>query len=53
MGRSSTARKATSGEAVTKVAQQRRSVIELAKELGNVAGACQQRGMDRTSFYEW
>jgi transposase-like protein len=25
----------------------------LAKELGNVAEACRQRGLDRTSFYEW
>lgn len=29
------------------------SVLELARELGNVAEACRQRGMDRTSFYEW
>jgi len=28
-------------------------VLELAKELGNVAEACRQRGLDRTSFYEW
>ena len=26
---------------------------ELAKALGNVAEACRQRGLDRTSFYEW
>jgi len=24
--------------------------LELAKELGNVAEACRQRGLDRTSF---
>jgi transposase InsO family protein len=29
------------------------SVLDLARELGNVAEACRQRGMDRTSFYEW
>ncbi len=28
-------------------------MLELARELGNVAAACQRRGMDRTSFYEW
>lgn len=37
----------------TKLAQQRLSVLELARELGNVAEACRQRGLDRTSFYEW
>lgn len=36
-----------------KVAQQRLSVLELARELGNVAEACRQRGMDRTRFHEW
>ena len=35
------------------MAQQRLSVLELAKELGNVAEACRQRGMDLISFYEW
>jgi transposase-like protein len=35
------------------VAQSRLSVLELARELGNVAEACRQRGLDRTSFYEW
>jgi len=40
-------------DAKTKIAQTRMSVLELAKELGNVAEACRQRGMDRTSFYEW
>ncbi|MEM9050346.1 MAG: helix-turn-helix domain-containing protein, partial [Pseudomonadota bacterium] len=53
MGRSSTARKAVPRDAARKVAQQRLSVLELARELGNVAEACRQRGMDRTSFYEW
>ncbi|MFC3061836.1 IS481 family transposase, partial [Paenirhodobacter populi] len=40
-------------DAASKVAQQRMSVLELARELGNVAEACRQRGLDRTSFYEW
>ena len=40
-------------DADTKLAQGRLSVLELAKELGNVAEACRQRGLDRTSFYEW
>ncbi len=53
MGQSSTARKAAPRDAASKVAQQRLSVLELARELGNVAEACRQRGMDRTSFYEW
>jgi len=35
------------------LAQHRLDVLELAKELGNVAEACRQRGLDRTSFYEW
>lgn len=53
MGRSSTARKSAPRDAASKMAQQRLSVLELARELGNVAEACRQRGMDRTSFYEW
>ena len=53
MGRSSTATKPQKRDADTKLAQQRLSVLELAKELGNVAEACRQRGLDRTSFYEW
>lgn len=53
MGQSSTAKKRLPRDAVSKVAQQRLSVLELARELGNVAEACRQRGMDRTSFYEW
>lgn len=28
-------------------------MLELARELGNLAEACRQRGMDRTSFYAW
>ncbi len=52
-GRSSTAKKAASRDAASKLAQQRLSVLELARELGNVAEACRQRDMDRTSFYEW
>ena len=53
MGQSSTVKKGLPHDAVTKVAQQRMSVMELAKELGNVAEAYRQRRMDRTSFYEW
>jgi len=53
MGRSSTAKRPEPRDAASKLAQQRLSVIELAKELGNVAEACRQRGLDRTSFYEW
>lgn len=52
-GQSSTAKKAASRDAASKLAQQRLSVLELARELGNVAEACRQRDMDRTSFYEW
>lgn len=40
-------------DASTKLAAHRLSVLELAKELGNVAEACRRRGLDRTSFYEW
>jgi transposase InsO family protein len=53
MGRSSTAKQASPRDAASKLAQQRLSVLELARELGNVAEACRQRDMDRTSFYEW
>jgi len=53
MGRSSAAKESELRDAASKLAQQRLSVIELAKELGNVAEACGQRGLDRTSFYEW
>ncbi len=53
MGRSSTAAKPQKRDADAKLAQSRLSVLELAKELGNVAEACRQRGLDRTSFYEW
>ena len=53
MGQSSTAKKEGPRDAASKVAQQRLSVLDLARELGNVAEACRQRGMDRTSFYEW
>ena len=52
MGRSSTAARPQKRDADTKLAQGRLSVLELAKELGNVAEACRQRGLDRTSFYE-
>jgi len=53
MGRTSTARKSRPRDAATKIAEHRLSVLELARELGNVAEACRRRGMDRTSFYEW
>ena len=53
MGRSSTAAHPRTRDAETKLAQSRLSVLELARELGNVAEACRQRGLDRTSFYEW
>ena len=47
--------KEESGErraAATRLAQHRLSVLELAKELGNVAAACRRRRMDRTSLYQ-
>lgn len=53
MGQSSTSKKRRSRDAATKMAEQRLSVLELARELCNVAEACRRRGMDRTSFYEW
>lgn len=37
----------------TKVARQKLSVLELAQALGNVSEACRQRGVSRTSFYEY
>ena len=40
-------------DAGSKLAEHRLSVLELARELGNVTEACRRRGMDRTSFYEW
>jgi hypothetical protein len=49
MGRSSTAKKSAPRDGASKVARQRLSVLELARELGNVAEACRPRGMDRTS----
>ena len=36
-----------------KVARQKLSVLELAKTLDNVSEACRQRGISRTSFYEY
>ena len=53
MDQSTKAPKARRRDPETKLAQHRLSVLELAKELGNVAEACRQRGLDRTSFYEW
>ena len=35
------------------IAHRRRRVLELAGELGNVAAACRQVGVSRTSFYRW
>ena len=54
MGR--TATKVGSGgkrDAASESAEHRLSVLELARESGNVAEACRQRGLDRTSFYQW
>jgi|GEM_PF-5715374 len=48
MGQSTRAKKGGARDAVSKVAQQRLSVLELAREPGNVAEACRQHGMDRT-----
>lgn len=53
MGRSASVALVRKRDGDSKVAQSRLSVLELAKELGNVAEACRQRGLDRTSFYEW
>ncbi|MDF1635580.1 IS481 family transposase [Mycoplana sp. MJR14] len=53
MGRSAAKDAPVGRDADSKLAQHRLSVLELAKELGNVAEACRQRGLDRTSFYEW
>jgi len=53
MARGSTDTAAPPRDAGTKLAEHRLSVLELAKELGNVAEACRRRGLDRTSFYEW
>jgi transposase InsO family protein len=53
MGRSSAAAEPRKRDAGTKLAESRLSVLELARELCNVAEACRQRGLDRTSFYEW
>lgn len=36
-----------------KLAQSRLRVLKLAEDLGNIAKACRQGNMDRTSFYEW
>ena len=49
MERASTAVQAQKRDSDTKLAQHRLSMLELAKELGNVAEACRQRGLDRTS----
>ena len=40
-------------QAEEKVARQRLSVLQLAELLGNVSGACRQRGMTRTQFYDY
>ena len=38
--------------AKSKLAEHRLSVLVLARELGNLAEASRQRGLDRTRFYE-
>ena len=43
----------TEKDPAAKLARHRLSVLQLAQELGSVAKACRQAGMDRTSFYEW
>jgi hypothetical protein len=53
MGLSPTSRKAGPRDAATKVARHRPGVLELAKELGNLAEACRRRGLDRTSLRGW
>lgn len=53
MDQSTKAPKTRKRDLKRKLAQHRLSMLELAKELGNVAEACRQRGFDRTSFYEW
>jgi transposase InsO family protein len=53
MGRTLTASRPQKRDAATKLAHARLSVLELARELGNVAETCRQRGLDRTGFYEW
>ncbi len=53
MGGTATSARKRGRVAGTKLAEQRLSVLELARELGNVAEACRRRGLDRTSFYEW
>ena len=50
MGRSATKSESSKRDARTKLAEHRLSVLELARELGNVAEACRQRGLDRTSY---
>ena len=53
MGRTTASAGKRGRDAGTKLAEQRLSVLELARELGNVAEACRRRRLDRTSFYEW
>lgn len=40
-------------KAAAKIAKQRLSVLDLAEQLGNISQACRQRGMHRSSFYEY
>ncbi len=40
-------------DAVEQIARQRPSVLQLAEALGSVSEACRQRGMMRTSLYEY
>lgn len=51
MGYSSKAKKRLPRDAVSRVAQQRLGVLDLARELGDVAEACRPRGRDRTSLH--
>lgn len=51
-GRPSSVKKAAPRDAVSKVAQQRLSLLELARQLGNVAEACRRRKIVRTGFHD-
>jgi hypothetical protein len=53
MSGSATPSKPFRRDAASKLAGQRLSVLELAKELGNAAEPCRPRGIDRTNFNEW
>ncbi len=40
-------------EAERELARRRRSLLELAEELGNVTEACRKYGISRTQFYKY